>query len=88
MKAELLGQVMDKVFTQNGRVSCKREFTGSAKGFTFRKSDGAYPVRGGKIQWMESKDECLQMVEIVGATTLVAISHDNKIIDEIELIYS
>ena len=88
MKAELLGKIMDKAFTKNVRVSCKREFSGSAKGFTFRSKDGAYPGCGGKIQWMSSIDECLEMAGLAEAQTLVAISHDNKILDEIELIYN
>ena len=87
MKAELLGQIMETAFGKNGGVSCKREFHGSAKGFTFRSSDGRYPVAGnGKIQWMENKAECLQMADMANASHLVVIGTDGKVADEIELV--
>ena len=87
MKKELLAEVMDKAFSKDGDVSCKREPTGNIKGYSFRLKDGRYPVENKQLQWVESKDECLKLAKSFNAEILIVIDTDNKIADEIEIVY-
>lgn len=56
------------------------------KGYTFKDASGRFPVStSGKIQWHHDKEFMADMAMYLGASHLLVIGMNNRIIDEIAI---